>query len=448
MGDLLDNPEKVFGVSELSGIVKELLEEAFPSIWVEGEVSKALDHPSGHLYLTLKENKDVLDATMWRSSRKNLKFKIETGMKILLKGRMSSYGPYGKYQLIAERIEPSGVGALQIKFEQLKKKLAAKGYFDENRKRPIPEYPETIGLVTSESGAAFRDMARILRRRNRTVKIILAPVLVEGEQAAGQIARAIADFNEYGKVDVIIAGRGGGSPESLWAFNEEAVADAIFNSKIPVISAVGHEIDFTIADFVSDLRASTPSAAAELAVKNRADLIYTVALLAKRGTSAVSSAIREQRQRLAGIVRRPLFTDPARFLEGGRRRLDDSLSQILAAVKSQAERRRTNLDALVRHLRYLRPSLTIRRRADHVKNLDERLVRRLYAILSEKKRALAGWSGPLNALSPMRVLERGYAIARTPSGGVVKDSSRVAVGDELELLLHKGRLGVVVNKKL
>ncbi|MBI3794493.1 MAG: exodeoxyribonuclease VII large subunit, partial [Nitrospinae bacterium] len=250
-GNLFDQ-EKVFGVSEISGVIKSLLEEAFPSIWVEGEVGKAMDHSSGHLYLTLKENKDVLDATMWRGSRKNLKFEIETGMKILVRGRVSSYGPYGKYQLIAERIEPSGMGALQIKFEQLKKKLSAKGYFDEARKRPLPAFPETIGVVTSESGAAFRDIVRILRRRCPGIRIILAPVLVEGDLAKTQIARAIEDLNRHGEADLIIAGRGGGSPESLWAFNEEVVADAIFNSKIPVISAVGHEIDFTIADFTAD----------------------------------------------------------------------------------------------------------------------------------------------------------------------------------------------------
>ena len=442
----MNDPEKVFGVSELSGIIKELLEQAFSSIWVEGEVSKALDHASGHLYLTLKENKDVMDATMWRSSRKNLKFKIEPGMKILVKARVSSYGPYGKYQLIADRIEPSGVGALQIKFEQLKKKLAAKGYFDEERKKPLPPFPETIGIVTSPSGAAFKDVVRILRRRNPGIKIILAPVLVEGDMAKTQIAKAIEDFNAYGKVDLIIAGRGGGSPESLWAFNEEVVADAIFNSKIPVISAVGHEIDFTIADFTADLRASTPSAAAELAVKNSADVLHTVKVFAGRMVGAVSSTVREHRHRLAGLVRRPIFTDPARFLEGGRRRADDGVLRLVATSKNQSERRQTKLNALVRHLGFLRPSLLIKRKADHVKNLGDRLVRQLNVLTGEKKRALAGVSGSLNALSPMKVLERGYAIARKESGEVIKDASRAQIGDELELLLHKGRLGVKVEK--
>lgn len=445
-GNLFDQ-EKVFGVSEISGVIKSLLEEAFPSIWVEGEVGKAMDHSSGHLYLTLKENKDVLDATMWRGSRKNLKFEIETGMKILVRGRVSSYGPYGKYQLIAERIEPSGMGALQIKFEQLKKKLSAKGYFDEARKRPLPAFPETIGVVTSESGAAFRDIVRILRRRCPGIRIILAPVLVEGDLAKTQIARAIEDLNRHGEADLIIAGRGGGSPESLWAFNEEVVADAIFNSKIPVISAVGHEIDFTIADFTADLRASTPSAAAELAVKNMADVRYAVEIFARRMAGAVTSLIRERRQLLGSLVKRPIFTDPARFLEGGRRRADDALMRLSSSMRNERTRLQNRLDALARHLGFLRPSLMIRRKLDHVKNLEERLALRVRNLLGEKRAALAGASGSLNALSPVKVLERGYSIVRKESGEVVKDPAQTGIGDYLKLLVQKGRLGVRVEKK-
>ncbi|MBI5177798.1 MAG: exodeoxyribonuclease VII large subunit [Nitrospinae bacterium] len=438
--------EKVYKIAEITRLIKNLLEEAFPSVWIEGEVSKALYHSSGHLYLTLKEEKDVLDATMWASSRRNLKFNVEVGMKILLKGRISNYGPYGKYQLIAERIEPAGIGALQIKFEQLKKKLAAKGYFEEERKKPLPAFPETIGIVTSATGAAFRDMVRILRRRNPSIKIILAPVLVEGEQAKSQIAQAIDDFNRFGKVDLIIAGRGGGSPESLWAFNEEVVADAIYRSRIPLISAVGHEIDFTIADFVADLRASTPSAAAELAVKNRADLAHAVNVQSRRMVSAMRGMVREYRHRLSGLVRSPVFTDPARFLEHDRRRVDENLLRIANAVRRHHGNARKRADALARQLQLLRPSLLIRRKMDHVQNLEKQLAQKLGALLGEKQRRFAAVSGSINALSPLKVLERGYAIARTPDGKIIKDSAQAKPGDALEVLLHKGSLGVRVEK--
>ncbi len=445
--EAVGDKEKIFTVAEISRLIKNLLEQSFPSIWVEGEVSKALDHPSGHLYITLKEEKDVIDATMWRSSRKNLQFSLEVGMKILVKGRVSSYGPYGKYQLIAERIEPAGLGALQIKFEQLKKKLAGKGYFDEERKKPIPEYPETIGLVTSESGAAFRDMVRILRRRNPSIKIILAPVLVEGEMAKAQIAQAINDFNRYGKVDIIIAGRGGGSPESLWAFNEEVVADAIYRSRIPVISAVGHEIDFTIADFVADLRASTPSAAAELAVKNRADLSRTVNACYRRLVNAASSMIREYRHRLAGLVRSPALTDPTRFLEGDRRRVDENLMRITNAVKHRHAASKNRVASQIRHLQLLRPSLLIKRKMDIVGNLENKMARRMGMLLAEKRRTFAEVSGSINALSPLRVLERGYSITRRPDGEIIKDEMQVKIGETLELLLHRGQLECRVDAK-
>jgi len=439
--------EKIYSVSEITRRIKETLESEFSSIWLEGEASRVTDHASGHLYMTLKEEKDTIDVTMWRSSRAGLKFLPEQGMQLLVKGRLSVYGPYGKYQVIADKIEPAGLGALQIRFEQLKKKLAAKGYFDEERKREIPEHPAAIGVVTSESGAAFKDVARIARRRNPAVRIILAPVLVEGDAAAGQIAQAIKDFNRYGKVDVLIVGRGGGSPESLWAFNEEVVADAIYRSKIPVISAVGHEIDFTISDFTADLRASTPSAAAELAVKNRADLIKEVGSLYERLTSATLGMVRELRTRLRELVRRPIFTDPTRFMEQNRMRIDELSTRMISAIKRNRLEIARNVASLTKQLHALKPSMQIKRKKDQVVSLRKHLHQLITAQLGGKRRRFETAGGKLNALSPMKVLERGYSITRKPGGAVIRDQAQTEIGEILEILLHKGRLSAKVEKK-
>ncbi|MFQ5430995.1 MAG: exodeoxyribonuclease VII large subunit [Nitrospinota bacterium] len=440
--------EKIYSVSEITRLIKDTLESEFSSVWLEGESSRVTDHASGHLYMTLKEEKDTIDVTMWRSSRANLKFLPEQGMLLLVKGRLSVYGPYGKYQVIAEKIEPAGLGALQIRFEQLKKKLAAKGYFGEERKRKIPEHPVAIGIVTSESGAAFRDIARIAHRRNPGVKLILAPVLVEGGAAAGQIAQAIEDFNRFGKVDVLIVGRGGGSPESLWAFNEEIVADAIYKSKIPVISAVGHEIDFTISDFSADLRASTPSAAAELAVKNRADLLKDVGSLYERLTGATLGMMRDLRGQLRELARRPIFTDPTRFMEQNRMRIDELFSRMVSGVKRNRLEIDRNVSSIAKHLHALKPSMQIKRKKDQVESLRKNLYQLLAAQLGGKRRRFETAGGKLNALSPMKVLERGYSITRKPDGAVITDQAQTKIGELLEILLHKGRVAARVENKI
>ncbi len=445
--EVSESEEKVFSVSEITRLIKEKLENEFSSIWLEGEASRVTDHASGHLYMTLKEEKDTIDVTMWRSARAKLQFLPEQGMMLLVKGRLSVYGPYGKYQVIAEKIEPAGLGALQIRFEQLKKKLQVKGYFDEERKREIPQHPVAIGVVTSESGAAFKDIARIARRRNPAVRIILAPVLVEGDAAAGQIAQAIKDFNNYGKVDVLIVGRGGGSPESLWAFNEEIVADAIHKSKIPIISAVGHEIDFTISDFTADLRASTPSAAAELAVKNRADLTKEVSALYNRLTSAALGMVRELRGQLRELVRRPIFTDPTRFMEQNRMRIDELFNRMINSVKRNRLEIARNVSSVAKQLHALKPSMQIKRKKDRVESLQKNLYQLIAAQLGGKRRQFETAGGKLNALSPMKVLERGYSITRKEDGMVVTDQSLTEIGELLEILLHKGRIAARVENK-
>ncbi|GMT43060.1 MAG: exodeoxyribonuclease 7 large subunit [bacterium] len=439
--------QKIYSVSEITSLIKSNLENAFPSIWIEGELSRVTDHTSGHMYLTLKENKDVLDATMWRSARVRLKFTPEVGMQVIVKGRVSVYGPHGKYSVIADAIEPAGIGALQIKFEQLKKKLAAKGYFAHERKKPIPEYPRIIGVVTSQVGAAFRDIARILKRRDPGVKIIIAPVMVEGEPAIEQIARAVDDFNRYGKIDVMIVGRGGGSPESLWAFNEEPVADAIYRSKIPVISAVGHEIDFTIADFAADLRASTPSAAAELAVKNRSDTSKSVESLYARIVSVITGILRDQRNVVSDLIKRPVFADPTRFMEQSRRRVDENFARMENLVKRNRVEILYRLRSLLKHLRVLKPTNLIMQKKWDVENHRKLLLVGFMAVLNEKRRRLATAGGKLDALSPLKVLERGYSIVQKPDGAVITDDSQIKVGEVVKVTLRKGGLTTRVEGK-
>ncbi|HDL78351.1 MAG TPA: exodeoxyribonuclease VII large subunit, partial [Bacteroidetes bacterium] len=287
MSELLSEPQqapekKIYTISEITRKIKRLLENAIPSIWLEGEISNFKRHSSGHIYFVLKDENSQISCVMWRGRNNGLYFTPQDGMKIQARGNVTVYEKRGNYQFEVLQMQPAGLGELQMALEQLKQSLKAEGLFDEQHKKKIPQYPEKIGIVTSPTGAAIRDLVSVVQRRFPSVQLILNPVRVQGAEAAGEIARAIDEFNAYGDVDVLIVGRGGGSLEDLWAFNEEVVARAIFRSKIPVISAVGHEIDFGISDFVADLRAPTPSAAAELVVRNREELLHTIQYLAQK----------------------------------------------------------------------------------------------------------------------------------------------------------------------
>ncbi|MBI4429018.1 MAG: exodeoxyribonuclease VII large subunit, partial [Ignavibacteriales bacterium] len=264
---------KILTVTEITRKLRIYLEETFPQVWVQGEISNCKRHTSGHLYFTLKDEAAQISAVMWQSNAETLLFALEDGMKAVVRGAITVYPPKGNYQIDVDKVQPIGVGELQLAFERLKQKLAAEGLFDPRHKKPIPEFPQSIGIITSESGAALQDIRSVLSRRFSAVKVIFIPVKVQGPGAAEEIAQAISDMNRFGKVDVIIVGRGGGSLEDLWAFNEEIVVRAIFASRIPVISAVGHEIDFSISDFVADLRAPTPSAAAAMVVRDSGELL-------------------------------------------------------------------------------------------------------------------------------------------------------------------------------
>ena len=326
--DPLPEGRKVYTVSQLAAELKGVVEGAFGGVWVEGEISQWKLYPSGHTYFTLKDERAVVECVLWKGQRRYVAFQPKAGDHVVVRGRLSIYQNRSQYQLVAEFIEPKGLGALQAAFEALKKKLLAEGLFDENRKKPIPAFPGVIGLVTSGKGAAVHDMIRTIRRRFPGRRIVLNPVPVQGEGAGEKIARAIAEFNEWGRADVIIAGRGGGSMEDLWAFNEEVVARAIAASQVPVISAVGHEVDYTIADFVADLRASTPTAAAEIVTTpTRAEVTELVKGHLERITAELRGVVEGHARAVDDLAARGersarrSVTDHARRLEGVRRHL-------------------------------------------------------------------------------------------------------------------------------
>lgn len=388
-------------VSELTQIIKGTLERELEPCWVVGEISNFRIPPSGHLYFTLKDDKSQISAVMFRRQGQGLGFQPENGMEVFCFGRVSVYPVRGDLQLYVESMEPKGRGALYLAFEQLKKRLAEEGLFAVERKRPLPFLPASIGLVTSLQGAALRDMLRILGDRFPDRRIVIRPVKVQGDGAAAEIAGAVTELGRSGEVEVMIVGRGGGSLEDLWAFNEEVVARAIFAAGVPVISAVGHEIDFTIADFVADHRAPTPTAAAEMVVPRKADLMERVEELRGRLLREIHDRLDQEREAWAGLARR--LADPRRRLQENQMRLDE-LSLALG-----------------------------RRFQDHLDRLKSRLTQGV---------------GRLSSLSPLAVLERGYSIAhKMPEGLIIKDSAPLKIGDLLRITFARGKSLCRVEEK-
>lgn len=382
----------IVSVTQLTAQIKNLLEGTFPDVWVEGEISNLSVPQSGHAYFTLKDEHSQIRAVLFRSSQRFMKFTLQHGMQVVCRGRVSLYEPRGEYQLILEYIEPKGIGALQLAFEQLKARLEKEGLFELTRKKPLPLLPQRIGIVTSPTGAAIRDMLRVIKRRHPKVQILLYPVPVQGVDAAPALVEAIQYFNRGQQVDVLIIGRGGGSLEDLWAFNEEIVARAIYASRIPVISAVGHETDYTISDFVADLRAPTPSAAAEMVVESEERFQERIAAL----EAALQRAIRQKFDRIRVSLR-----DYARALGDPRRRLE----QYAQRVDELSRRLATGLMHHVRRDRALLLSLT----------------------------------SALGHLNPLGILSRGYSITKIlPAGTILKDASQAAPGDLLLTKLHEG----------
>lgn len=386
----------IITVSQLNNYMKRYIDNNvhLAKVWVKGELSNFKRHYTGHIYMTLKDEGSAIKAVMFKGSAASLKFQPDNGMKVIACGRVSVFERDGQYQLYVESMTPDGVGELHIAYEQLKKRLEAEGLFAESAKQPIPRYPRAIGVVTSPTGAAIRDIINVLSRRYHAADIYLYPALVQGEGAADSIVRGIACFNSKKNVDVIIAGRGGGSIEDLWAFNEETVARAIYQSSIPIISAVGHETDFTIADFVADLRAPTPSAAAELAVPNAMELQNSLTVARARLSGLLTQVYERKRQRLELLKNsRPLSNFP-----------------------SVIDEKRMELDALMRQLE-----------SEYRKKL------------TENQHKIATAAARLDAINPLAVLRRGFALAES-DGIPVKSIDTLAVGDNLDVRLQDGRV--------
>ena len=435
----------VYTVSELTLRLKVALEEAFPAVWVEGEISNLRTPGSGHSYFTLKDEGAQLSAVLFRGRGRRVRFDLEDGMQVLVFGGLDVYAARGQYQLVVEMMEPKGLGALQLAFEQLKRKLEAEGLFDEGRKRPLPAFPRVIGVVTSPTGAAIRDILNIIGRRFGDLHILIAPVRVQGDEAPGEIIQALLNLQAVAELDVIIVGRGGGSIEDLWAFNDEGVARAIVACCVPVISAVGHETDFTIADFVADLRAPTPSGAAELVVREKLAVVEALVDLYARLKQAITAEVAAYRERVEYLGRRRVLTDPARALRDLHRRLDELQGRLRLGLRSSQRQVRHRVALATGALRSRNPLARIAGGAALLAQLRGRLTASAAHSVKVSRSRFAESVGRLESLSPLGVLARGYSLTRLSSGAVVRNAGQVAVGDPLEILLHQGALGARVT---
>jgi exodeoxyribonuclease VII large subunit len=441
-------PERrIMTVSELTGKIRDLLAKNFTDITVQGEISNCREAQSGHIYFTLKDDRAQVRCVFFKQQQRGLKFRPEDGLQMSVRGSISVYETRGEYQIYVEHLEPIGLGALQLAFQQLKKRLEAEGLFDPARKKPLPLLPSRIGIVTSPRGAAVRDVVRILTRRFPNVHLTVYPVRVQGEGSAEEIVKALKYFNAKKMVDVLILARGGGSMEDLWSFNEEIVARAIFASEIPVISGVGHETDFTIADFVADLRASTPSAAAELVVQTRAEFDKHIADLRETLAGLVRYRLLELSRRVHELSARRGFRRPLDLLRQQRQRADEMTSRLALGLRARLQQSRKRFTAA--HLRIATFDFRVKIAAFRLR-LEKRIAElgvRTERLLRNKRDRLEKLSLQLHERSPLRVLERGYAIATDAAGNLLRDASQVALGDTVAIQLHCGRLTTEVKKK-
>ncbi len=434
-------------VGELAMRIKAQLEDQFPAVWVEGEISNLRTPSSGHAYFTLKDDTAQLRCVLFRGRGRRVAFQPEDGMQVLAFGGLDVYLARGEYQLVVELLEPKGVGALQLAFEQLKRRLEAEGLFDAARKRPLPPFPRTIGIVTSPTGAAIRDMLHVIDRRFADLRILITPVRVQGEEAPGEIVAALRDLQAVEDLDVIIVGRGGGSIEDLWAFNDERVARAIAGCRVPVISGVGHETDFTIADFVADLRAPTPSAAAEVVVQEKLQVARALVGLYEALKQAMASRLERDRERVEVLGKRRVLTDAARALRDLYRRVDELTSRLTRAVRG-SERQVTHRLSLARNaLRSLNPVARIANGTVLLAQLRGRLASAAVHSVKVSQHRFDAAVGRLDSLSPLAVLGRGYSLTRLlPSGVIVRDAAQTRPGDAIEILLHQGAVEARVER--
>ncbi len=439
-------------VSELNSEIRSALESRFASVWVEGEISGFMAASSGHWYFKLTDGGSFLKAVCWKGQNYKVRFKPSDGLQVRCRGRITTYEPRGEYQLVVESLEPVGEGALAVAFEQIKARLAAEGLFDEALKRKLPPFPRRIGVVTSPTGAALHDILTVLKRRARMVSVVLVPTQVQGETAGEQIARAIRAVNEYcggcledEKIDVLIVGRGGGSAEDLWAFNEEIVARAIRASSIPVISAVGHEVDFTIADFVADLRAATPSAAAELVAQAETELCERIDRRFGKLKDLMNMRMLNLRNDVQSLSSATVFSDfPAR-VAGLRFRVDQA--EFHAKIAKDAKIRKTleRLNSVTTRLSPIGLSAKVSENRKRLALLEHRSATAASGMTESRHRELERSVAKLDALSPLSVLTRGYSLTQKPDGEIVRDAHQTKAGERLSVRLARGKLDVEVR---
>jgi len=437
---------RIFTVTELTVRVRDHLEERFFEVWVEGELSGVRLYNSGHLYFTLKDSSSLLKGLMFRSALRYLKFKPADGLHVVARGKLSVYEPKGEYQIVCEHLEPQGLGGLQLAFDQLKTRLQAEGLFDIAKKRPLPALPRKIGVVTSLDGAAIRDILKVLRRRYRNVHVVIRPTRVQGEGAAAEIAHGLRQIVKVPHVDVVIVGRGGGSLEDLWAFNEEPVARAIAISPIPVISAVGHESDVTIADLVADVRAPTPSAAAELVVARKEEFSGRIDRLHERLVSCARARVQRLSRRVHELSGRRALAGYTTRLAMTQRRADELTRALTDSLRTAFAVRTRRLQVTERRLDAFDLGRRLARNRAALVGVDARLRQTVVARTHRARARLGAFAGRLDSLSPLAVLARGYAVCwNDDRTRAIRDAADVSSGDTIHVTLSRGSIAAKVS---
>ena len=436
----------IYQVTELNGTIRRLLEAEFPLIWVEGEISNFSQPASGHYYFSLKDEKSQVSCAMFKNRNQLLRFQPENGMKVLIRARVSLYEARGSFQLIAEHMEDAGEGALQRAYEELRAKLAKEGLFDLDRKRALPELPTCIGVITSVTGAAIRDVLQVLKRRAPGIPVRVYPAQVQGEGAVPQLLRALRLANQEQQCDVLLLVRGGGSLEDLWSFNDEQLAHAIVASEIPIICGVGHEVDITIADYAADVRAPTPSAAAEVASPDTQQLAYAMTAYSQQLTRLMQERLRYLREKLGWLEQRLKLLHPQTRIQQQYQRLDELRQRLSYAMQHLLTYEQQQTNHLIARLVVLSPQYTLRQHHQTLQQLGQRLGQASQRYLRQRHNQLESLARTLHAVSPLNTLARGYSITTTLDGDTVSDCAQVQVGDNIRIRLQRGQLTATVKK--
>ena len=438
----------IYSVTELNRSAANVLEQNFSWIWVEGEISNLAQPASGHIYFSLKDSGAQVRCAMFKSRNNSLNFQPENGQQVQIRGKVSLYQPRGDYQLIVDRMEEAGDGALQRKFEALKAKLAAEGLFDEDYKQDIPELPECIGVITSNTGAAIHDVLSVIERRFPSIPVRLYSVPVQGDAAAPAICKALELVEEQAECDVVLLVRGGGSLEDLWAFNEESVARAIYDCPIPVVSGIGHEVDVTIADFVADIRAATPTAAAETVTPDQSSWLQSLDWYQHRLQQLMSEKIQRRNETLGWLSKRLSQQHPVAVVQRLSQRLDDVEQRLSYAWRYALQQQQNRFHQLKARLQTASPELAVSHYQHRLQILGQNLYHHIEQTLERQKARLQNNARTLNAISPLQTLERGYSITSNAKGETISDSEEVSVGDEIQSRLRKGLIISQIKKIL